>query len=136
MTTIRTIMPADVPAAMQLWTTSDGIQLAPWENEERIISVLRTWPELSLVATADDNLHGVLMAADYGLRGMIFHLCVSRESRRQAIASRLVQESLARFKQRGIFRVLIGVDNPEAIQFWRTRGFIDAPGEILMQRDM
>ena len=68
---------------------------------------------------------GVILAGHDGRRGIIHHLCIHPDYRRDGIAARLVSEAEAALKREGIQKVfgLVFTDNDIANAFWEKQGY-------------
>ena len=117
---------SDYDAVYKLWAEAgNGIHLrrsdAPVEIEKKIARD----PDLFLVAWAGDAVIGAVMGGFDGRRGMMYHLAVAREFRRQGIANQLVDALEERLRAKGCIRyyLLVTKDNEEAIRFYQSRGW-------------
>jgi ribosomal protein S18 acetylase RimI-like enzyme len=86
---------------------------------------LRVQPELFLVALANDDLVGAVMAGFDGVRGWLYHLAVSPEHRRRGVATALVRAAETRLSALGCPKVNLQVraTNQEVIAFYRRLGY-------------
>ena len=59
-----------------------------------------------------------------GRRGMIYHLAIERDYRRQGIGKRLMQEFELRLRAKGCLRyyLLVTKDNGEAVDYYESIG--------------
>jgi len=60
-----------------------------------------------------------------GRRGLMYHLAVQEEHRKNGIGSMLVEELERRLREKGCIRyyLLVTRDNEEAIHFYENRGW-------------
>lgn len=125
MITFRPMVPSDLPAARNLWSTSEGVELAEGDTEAELRAYLARNLGASQVAMLDGHLIGAVLAGHDGRRGLLYHLAVSPDHRGNGIGRRLVHESLRVLKDQGIRRVLILVacDNPGGREFWSRGGW-------------
>ncbi len=68
---------------------------------------------------------GVILSGHDGRRGFIHHMAVSKECRRQGIASNLLDHALAALEAEGINKaaLLVFNYNEAGNAFWESRGF-------------
>jgi ribosomal protein S18 acetylase RimI-like enzyme len=87
---------------------------------------LRVQPELLLVATADAQLVGAVMAGFDGVRGWLYHLAVLAAWRRQGIATQLVRKAEASLAALGCPKVNLQVrsTNSEIVAFYQSLGYL------------
>lgn len=117
---------ADYDAAIDLWKTSGaGIRVGASDAPAEIQKKLKRDPDLFLVAELGGRLIGTVIGGFDGRRGMIYHLAVAPEFRRQGLASRLMSEIETRLKQKGCIRayLIVRPDNQEAMTFYEQIGW-------------
>jgi ribosomal protein S18 acetylase RimI-like enzyme len=119
---MRTMLEADLAAAIELWSTSDGVELAEGDHPAELQRYLRRNPHTSFVACEGNVLVGAILGGHDGRRGFLYHLAVSPASRGHGLGRVLVEQSLASLRAEGIPRVLILVarDNQQGAAFWRN----------------
>jgi ribosomal protein S18 acetylase RimI-like enzyme len=118
--------PDDYPAVYTLWENAGtGIQLRRSDQTEEIAKKLERDPDLFLVAEIDKQIVGSVLGGFDGRRGMMYHMAVRMEYRRQGIALRLMEELERRLQEKGCIRyyMLVAEDNQEAIQFYESQGW-------------
>jgi ribosomal protein S18 acetylase RimI-like enzyme len=93
--------------------------------------------ELVLVAETHGEVVAVVMGTYDGRRGWILRLAVHPASRRQGIATGLVDELENRFRHLGCPRVnlLVLPDNTAGLRFWQELGYLPAP-DVLCTKPM
>lgn len=109
-----------------LWQNAgDGIHLRRSDSPTEIEKKIARDPDLFLVARAGDAVVGAVMGGFDGRRGMMYHLAVAHEYRRQGLANQLVDALEERLKAKGCIRyyLLVTKDNEEAIRFYQARGW-------------
>jgi N-acetylglutamate synthase len=128
----------DYDAVYALWKQCDGIGLSSVDEREGIERYLQRNPEMSFVAKDKDRVVGVILAGHDGRRGMIWHLAVRADYRRQGIGGSLVSRSVEALRSVGIERILIVTfsDNTEGHDFWEANGFCKREYVKLMARDL
>ena len=98
----------------------------PWNEPASMIRrKLTVQPELFLVAVADDQVVGTVMAGFDGVRGWIHHLAVQGSHRRQGIATLLMNAAEKDLEAAGCPKVNLQVraTNAEVIAFYRSLGY-------------
>jgi ribosomal protein S18 acetylase RimI-like enzyme len=124
--TVRSFQAADRQQVERLWARifpDDPPSNAP----ARLIDAkLRVQPELFLVAVADGAIVGAVMAGFDGVRGWIYHLAVSPESRRRGVGTALVRAAESGLGRLGCPKVNLQVreTNSDVIAFYRQLGYV------------
>ena len=110
---------------LALWKQCEGVGLSDADSRESIQAYLSRNQDMSFVAAIDGRIVGVILAGHDGRRGYIHHLAVHPSSRRQGIARRLVEHSLAALADAGIQKchIFIFNDNADGIAFWKSDGW-------------
>ena len=122
--------PQDYPAVYQLWESAGaGIHLRRSDELQEIYKKLQRDPDLFLLAEIDGVLVESVLGGFDGRRGMMYHLAVAAECRRQGIASLLVNELEKRLRAKGCIRyyLLVTRDNLEGYSLLRRTG-LEADG--------
>lgn len=122
--TIRTALEADIAAVLALWCHAGGPATAT-DDEGALRTLLARDPETLLVAEADDELVGSLIAGWDGWRGSFYRLVVDSDWRRQGIATALVRAGERRLRDRGAHRLtaIVRSDEDDAIALWSAVGY-------------
>jgi ribosomal protein S18 acetylase RimI-like enzyme len=118
--------PEDYPAARLLWEKAGpGIHLRRSDEPDEIQKKLRRDPDLFLIAETDDKMVGTVFGGFDGRRGMVYHLAVSDNYRRQGVGELLMEELERRLKSKGCIRcyLLVTVENKDAMHFYEKRGW-------------
>jgi ribosomal protein S18 acetylase RimI-like enzyme len=118
--------PGDYARVLALWQgAGEGIGIGPSDQLEEIEKKVRRDPDLFLVAEADGQIVGSVIGGFDGRRGMIYHLAVASEYRRQGLAKRLMDEVEDRLRQKGCRKayLLVKKGNDTAKIFYETRGW-------------
>ncbi len=118
--------PEDYPAIHALWANAGpGIQLRRSDTPEEIAKKLQRDPDLFLVAEKEGEIIGAVMGGFDGRRGLVYHLAVRADCRKQGIGALLMEELENRLRQKGCLKVylLVTKDNPEVIPFYEKRGW-------------
>jgi ribosomal protein S18 acetylase RimI-like enzyme len=119
---IRTLLETDLAAAIELWSASEGVELAEGDRPDELQRYLRRNPHTSFGAYQGKALVGAVLGGHDGRRGFLYHLSVASEFRGHGLGRALVEQSLGSLRTEGIARVLILVarDNPQGAAFWRS----------------
>jgi ribosomal protein S18 acetylase RimI-like enzyme len=125
---IRPYQAGDEAAVIALWQAGD--LLRP-QNDPRkeIVRKLKVNPEWFLVAEADGQLRGVIMAGYEGRRGWINSFAVDPSYRRRGIGRALMAEAERLLRAAGCPKINLQVrpDHQEVVEFYRQLGFAVEP---------
>ena len=119
------IFPNDYAAALELWRGTDGVNVGHSDTPEEIQKKLQRDPDLFLIAEVDRRMIGTIIGGYDGRRGLIYHLAVHADFRKQGIGAALLKEVEARLKAKGCLKcyLLILADNPDAVPFYEHHGW-------------
>ncbi|MET0492410.1 MAG: GNAT family acetyltransferase [Actinoplanes sp.] len=122
---IRQFVWDDYDAVLAVWAAA-GREVVPRAELE---AKLTRDPELFLVAEAAGAVAGVVLGTYDGRRGWILRLAVHPGSRRQGIATGLVDEVESRLRALGCPRInlLVLPDNTAGLRFWQALGYLPQP---------
>jgi ribosomal protein S18 acetylase RimI-like enzyme len=117
---LRPFVAADHAQALALWRRTPGVGLSAADAEQPVAAFLARNSGLSFVAQAGPRLVGTILCGHDGRRGMIYHLAVDTDHRRQGLASALLAASIAGLRALGIEKAHLTVfrNNPEGLAFW------------------
>lgn len=127
MASIRSFLSSDIPAARALWETTPGVGLSAADAPECLAAYLARNPRSSFVAAEGEEVVGTVLCGHDGRRGMIHHLMVVPEARRQGLARRMLDAGLAALREEGIHKchLMIFRTNEEGLRFWQSVGAED-----------
>ena len=85
-------------------------------------------PTTCFGAFEDEKMIGAILSGHDGRRGVIHHLCVQEDHKRNKIASTLVKMAEEGLQKEGIQKIFCIVfrNNDEANSFWEKMGFSDS----------
>lgn len=118
--------PEDYQPVIHLWQNAGpGIHLRISDTPEQIAKKNQRDPDLFLVAESEGQIIGAVLGGFDGRRGMVYHLAVAEDLRRQGIAAVLMEELERRLRAKGCIRyyLLVTEDNLPAIQFYEKLGW-------------
>ncbi len=118
--------PQDYDGALQLWQRMEtGVKVGRSDTVEEIERKIQRDPDLFLVAEAKGAIVGTIIGGYDGRRGMIYHLAVDTEFRRNGLATQLLEEVELRLQAKGCVKcyLLIFADNDQAAGFYVKRGW-------------
>ena len=126
--TVRQVTGEDYDALFALWNSTEQSRRAlnpVDDSREGIDRYLKRNPGTCFAAVEEGRVIGVILAGHDGRRGIIHHLCIHPDYRRDGIAARLVSEAEAALKREGIQKVfgLVFTDNDIANAFWEKQGY-------------
>jgi N-acetylglutamate synthase len=121
---IRKMTIDDYDKAYELWSTSEGMSLSDDDGREEISLYLRRNDGMCFVAVDAGVVVGTVLCGHDGRRGILRHLAVLREYRKNGIARRLVFACLEAIAADGIKKCNIFVMdyNVAGIRFWEHIG--------------
>jgi len=118
--------PEDYPAVIELWNNAGpGIHVRRSDERQEILKKLERDPDLFLIAEADGRIIGSVLGGFDGRSGLVYHLAVAPEYRKQGIGSALMDELEQRLQQKGCIRtyLMVTFENMEAVRFYEKRGW-------------
>jgi ribosomal protein S18 acetylase RimI-like enzyme len=121
---IRSFRLGDYAAIMRIWQET-GLEETETESLDALAKQLAWDSDLVMVAEQDGQVVGVVVGTIDGTRAYFYRLAVLPSMQRTGIGRNLVEAIEKRFRQRGVNRVLIMVnqDNPEVLPFYHSLGY-------------
>lgn len=130
--------PADYPNAIIVWENMEtGMTVGRSDSSQEIEKKLQRDPDLFLVAESSNQIIGTVIGGYDGRRGMIYHLAVLFEFRKQGVATQLIQEIEKRLQAKGCVKcyLLTFAENTEAIHFYKERGWRHQAEDIIFGKE-
>jgi ribosomal protein S18 acetylase RimI-like enzyme len=118
--------PDDYAATLNLWKGIEaGVSVGRSDTPEEIQKKLKRDPDLFLVAELEREIVGTVIGGYDGRRGLIYHLAVRQDLRKQGLGASLLNEVEKRLQAKGCLKsyLLIVADNEPAAQFYENRGW-------------
>lgn len=128
----------DWPQVVALWQSAGpGIHLGRSDSSDEILKKWQHDPDLFLLAEWEGEIIGAVMGGYDGRRGIVYHLAVIPERRRQGVGRSLMGELERRMAARGCIKsyLLATPDNLEAVAFYRRLGW-DVMDMVLMDKEL
>ena len=127
----------DYARVIDLWKTIEtGMHIGPSDAPEEIKKKIERDPDLFLVAEQNGEIIATIIGAFDGRRGMIYHLAVHNDYRRQGIGQALLAEVEKRLKEKGCIKcLLMGLeDNETAKRFYEESGWKAVPEDLVFMK--
>jgi len=118
--------PADYEQVYQLWRGIEkGVHVGRSDTPAEIEKKIARDSDLFLVVESGERIIGSVIGGYDGRRGLIYHLAVDTEFRAMGIGSRLMDEIESRLHAKGCLKcyLLVTLDNPEAEEYYKHRGW-------------
>ena len=118
--------PQDYPAVKELWAGMEkGVHLGRSDVPEEIEKKISRDPDLFLVAEQEGHVIGSVIGGYDGRRGLLYHLAVANDFRRQGVGGQLLDEVEARLRAKGCLKcyLMVTPDNSEVESFYEKRGW-------------
>jgi len=121
---IRPFRLGDYSAITSIWRET-GLDKSETESLNDLAQQLAWDSDLVMVAEKEGRVIGVVVGTIDGARAFFYRLAVLPSEQGTGIGRQLVEAIEKRFKQRGVNRVLIMVnqDNPEVLPFYHSLGY-------------
>jgi ribosomal protein S18 acetylase RimI-like enzyme len=123
--TIRVATADDVESLLSLWAIAAENSSRPRDSAGAVRALLARDPEACLVACADGQLIGSLIAGWDGWRAHLYRLAVHPDGRRKGIGRALLDAGAQRLKELGATRIdaMVLDDNELGQSLWRATGY-------------
>ena len=135
MISIRAAEPGESAALLELWGHADAVPSVTDDAEsvERMIGAGTV-----LVAVAEEELVGSIIATFDGWRAAMYRLAVRPEYQRQGIAKTLIAAAEERLRAHGAKRIAANVvgDRDAAVAAWTAAGYTRDPRTVRYTRNV
>lgn len=131
--------PVDYEQVYNLWQSIErGVHIGRSDTLKEIGRKITRDPELFLVAEVKGVIVGSVVGGFDGRRGLIYHLAVATAFRSLGIGSRLMNEVETRLRAKGCLKcyLLVTIDNPEAGDYYKQRGWYEMDTVRLYGKDL
>jgi ribosomal protein S18 acetylase RimI-like enzyme len=115
---------ADIDAALALWRRAEAGPSST-ESADDVRWLLERDPEALLLADAEGEIVGSLIAGWDGWRGTFYRLAVDPAHRRRGLATELVRAGEERLRAHGAKRLnaIVESEEADAMAFWASAGY-------------
>jgi N-acetylglutamate synthase len=130
--------PDDYAPTLKLWENIEmGVSLGRSDTFEEIQKKIQRDPNLFLLAEAEGEIIGTIIGGYDGRRGLIYHLAVQKDFRKQGIGDMLLNEVEKRLQDKGCVKcyLLIVSDNEYAARFYEHRGWSEMTGNRIFGKE-
>ena len=133
---IRSMTENDYDSVYKLWKLDSGIAISSVDTKEKIVTLLRRCPEISLVAEESNEIIGSVIGSEDTRRGYVHHLIVSPKYRKKGIGKLLMENISERFAKAGIEKIHLFIvsENQDVANFYSHIGWHKRPDIILMSK--
>ena len=127
--TLEKVTAEDYDAVFELWNSMAETRRAlntVDDSREGIERYLKRNPDTCFKALDENGrIMGVILSGNDGRRGIIHHLCVHPDHRREGVAGMLVKRAEEALQEEGISKIfcLVFVDNDAANEFWEKQRY-------------
>lgn len=131
---IRAFESSDIPDALALWRSADGVVLRDADGAAPLGDYLRRHAASSFVAIAGSRVIGTVLCGHDGRRGYLYHLAVDRAHRGRGIGRALATRALDALRRVGIEKchLMVVAENAQARAFWSALGWQVRSDVVLM----
>lgn len=123
---VRAMSIADYEEVHDLWMSIQGFGIRSMDDSKEGIRVfLKRNPTTSAVDVEDGRIAGAVLCGHDGRRGCLYHVCVSKNYRRQGIGKKMVAFCMEALRKEQISKVCLNafVINQVGNSFWQKTGW-------------
>ncbi len=123
---VRAMSIADYEEVYDLWMSIQGFGIRSMDDSKEGIRVfLKRNPTTSAVDVEDGRIAGAVLCGHDGRRGCLYHVCVSKNYRRQGIGKKMVAFCMEALRKEQISKVCLNafVINQVGNSFWQKTGW-------------
>ena len=117
---LRTAGPDDIACVLAFWL--EAAEPTSTDSADALAGLLRRDPDALIVAEADGNIVGSVIAGWDGWRGSIYRLAVAPDHRRHGLGSVLLRAAEDRLAGLGVRRshAIVAGTSARAVAFWQA----------------
>ncbi|NIF22408.1 GNAT family N-acetyltransferase [Candidatus Pantoea multigeneris] len=137
--TIRQAQVEDAEAVAQFLRFFQEVSFCEWQDRQQLELLILSQQGCCYIAMdPHSRLVGAAIGGIMGTRGTVNHLAISPRYRQMKIGTTLTQSLLQHFRERGVKRVFLFIDdrNQLALNFWHRQGFAPTQGETTCEIDL
>ena len=123
---IRAMDIKDYTEVINLWKNTEGLGINEYDDSKKCIKkFLQMNPKTCFVAEHNKEIIGTILGGYDGRRGLIYHLMVKAEYRKNGTGKKLLEKVEKGFKAQGIKRIYIVtfLNNETGNKFWENNGY-------------
>ena len=123
---VRAMSIADYEEVYDLWMSIQGFGIRSMDDSKEGIRVfLKRNPTTSVVDVEDGRIAGAVLCGHDGRRGCLYHVCVSKNYRRQGIGKKMVAFCMEALRKEQISKVCLNafVINQVGNSVWQKTGW-------------
>ena len=123
---VRAMSIADYEEVYDLWMSIQGFGIRSMDDSKEGIELfLKRNPTTSVVDVEDGRIAGAVLCGHDGRRGCLYHVCVSKNYRRQGIGKKMVAFCMEALRKEQISKVCLNafVINQVGNSFWQKTGW-------------
>lgn len=128
----------DYKRVLSLWQGIEaGMQVGRSDTPEEIQKKIQRDPDLFLISETGGEIVGAIIGGFDGRRGMVYHLAVRKDARRQGVGAKLLAEVEKRLQAKGCVKVylLILDDNTSAMRFYEECGWKHSKHDLIFAKE-
>ncbi|MBI2333160.1 MAG: GNAT family acetyltransferase [Chloroflexi bacterium] len=128
----------DYKRVLSLWQGIEaGMQVGRSDTPEEIQKKIQRDPDLFLISETGGEIVGAIIGGFDGRRGMVYHLAVRKDARRQGVGAKLLAEVEKRLQAKGCVKVylLILDDNTSAMRFYEECGWKHSKHDLIFSKE-
>ena len=128
----------DYDRVLSLWHgIEEGMQVGRSDTPDEIQKKIQRDPDLFLVSETGGDIVGTIIGGFDGRRGMVYHLAVHKDFRRQGIGAELLAEVEKRLQAKGCVKMYLLVldDNIAAMRFYEECGWKHSQHDFVFAKE-
>ena len=117
----------DYNEIINLWKNTEGVGINDYDDSKKRIKIfLEKNSKLCFVVKDNNKIIGTIMGSNDGRRGLIYHLMIKPEYRKNGIGKKLLEKVEKNLKKDGIKRIYLVTLRKNKIgnKFWENNGYV------------